>query len=167
VERDANMTEPADPSAVTIEPADPAGETAQKLINELCQELSGRYGVAPSPFSPSEAQMPRTIFLIARNGSQPVGCAAIRQIDDNTAEVKRMYVAVGARRLGIGRRVLAELERFANEFGYRILRLETGNRQPEAIALYENHGFHRIPPFGRYVGNPVSVCFEKQIETVT
>ena len=85
-------------------------------------------------------------------------------MDAEAVEVKRMYVAPGARRLGIGRRILAELERLAARFDYRVMRLETGIRQPEAIALYESCGFHRIPPFDQYVGNPISVCYEKNVQ---
>lgn len=74
-----------------------------------------------------------------------------------------MYVAPDVRRGGVGRGLLAEMERLAIEFGYRILRLETGNRQPEAIALYESSGFRRIAPYGCHVGDPLSVCFEKSV----
>ena len=87
----------------------------------------------------------------------------MRPLDAESAEVKRMYVVKSARRKGIGRALLAELERQARGFGYRILRLETGNRQPEAVALYESCGFNRIPAFGKYIGNPVSICYEKAV----
>ncbi len=58
---------------------------------------------------------------------------------------------------------LAALEQMALKFGYLTLRLETGARQPEAIALYESHGFHRIPPYGPYVDDPLNICFEKEL----
>jgi GNAT superfamily N-acetyltransferase len=73
-----------------------------------------------------------------------------------------MYVVAPARRRGVARSLLAELERRAAEFGYSLIQLETGNRQPEAIALYESCGYHRIPPYGSHVGDPVSVCFQKE-----
>ena len=140
---------------------DPVGEIAQKLIGELCAEIGGRYGVPPSPFSFTEAAKDRTIFLVATLDGQPVGCGAIRQIDDGTAEVKRMYVSPAGRRRGIARTILAELERRASGYGYSVVRLETGVLQPEAQRLYEAHGYHRIPAFGRYAGNPTSLCYEK------
>jgi putative acetyltransferase len=158
------MANHADASTVTIEPDDPIGETARKLIHDLCAELSGRYGTPPSPFSPAEAAAARTIFLVARLDSQPAGCGAIRRIDDDTAEVKRMYVAPAARRKGIARRILAELERHATDFGYRAIRLETGILQPEAQRLYESCGYKRIAAFDQYVGNPTSVCYEKSLD---
>ena len=148
---------------LTIGPDDPVGETARKLINNLCAEVGARYGAPPSPFSLSETAMERTIFLIARLDNEPVGCGAVRRIDDATAEVKRMYVAPAGRRKGIARRILAELEHSAVDFGYKAIRLETGNLQPEAQRLYESCGYKRIAAFGHYVGNPTSVCYEKML----
>lgn len=140
---------------------DPIGPVARQLIDQLCTELSARYGTPPCPFSPSEAAIPRSAFLVARLDGEPVGCGAIRRIDDRTAEVKRMYVAPAGRRRGIARSILVELERRAEAFEYRAIRLETGIGQPEAMALYEACGYHHIPAYGSYVGNPNSVCFEK------
>jgi GNAT superfamily N-acetyltransferase len=146
---------------LTVSPNNPIGETAQKLIHDLCAEVGARYGTPPSPFSLSESATERTIFLIARLGNEPVGCGAVRRIDDDTAEIKRMYVAPAGRHKGIARRILAELERNAVGFGYQVIRLETGILQPEAQRLYESCGYKHIAPFGRYVGNPTSVCYEK------
>ena len=152
---------------ISITSEDPVGETAQLLVAELCAEMAGRYGAAPSPFSLVEAAAPRTVFLVARRGDEPVGCGALRRFDDETAEIKRMYVTPAARRRGIARRILAALERYAHEFHYRTIRLETGVRQPEAQALYESMGFRRIAAFGPYIGNPTSVCFEKTLTART
>ena len=154
----------ADGSTLSIASDDPIGETARKLIHELCEELSGRYGAPPSPFSPSEAARKRTIFLVARLGGEPVGCAALRRIDDLTAEVKRMYVAPSGRRKGIARRLMAALEDHAAKFNYRAIRLETGILQPEAQRLYESCGFKHIPAFGAYVHDPRCVCYEKILD---
>ncbi|MBL9166208.1 MAG: GNAT family N-acetyltransferase [Verrucomicrobiales bacterium] len=155
------MTPSAESLSLTIEAADPIGEVARELIRALCSEMSERYGTPPSPFSLSEATMPRTVFLVARLHGQPLGCGALRRFDDHTAEVKRMYVAPAGRRQGIARRILVDLERHANEFEYRTILLETGVRQPEAQRLYESLGYQRTRAFGPYVGNPTSVCYEK------
>jgi putative acetyltransferase len=72
-----------------------------------------------------------------------------------------MFVDERARGSGVAAAILRELERLAHEFGYKRMILETGVRQPEAIALYTRHGFARIDPFGEYVGNALSVCFAK------
>lgn len=150
-----------DSATIAVGLEDPDGEAARQLIREHCTELTRRYGTPPSPFLPSEAAAPRTTFVVARLGTEPVGCGTLRQIDDATAEIKRMYVAPAGRRRGIARRILAELERRAAEFGYRAIRLETGIHQAEAIGLYESCGYRRIAAFGHYVGNPISVCYEK------
>jgi N-acetylglutamate synthase-like GNAT family acetyltransferase len=127
-------------------------------------EALSRYNDVIDPSAPppkNDALVPRSVFFIARFDGQAVGCAALRPVESEVAEVKRMYVAPTARRRGIARHMLAELERTAVEFGYRVLRLETGDRQPEAIALYESSGFRRIPAYGCHVHDPLSICFEK------
>ena len=145
----------------------PLSDAASQLIRELSADIVRRYAElgqdGSGSFSPNDVLVPRSVFLVARLEGQPVGCAALRPLDADAAEVKRMYVAPSARRKGVGRQLLAELERMAGGFGYRILRLETGNRQPEAVALYESCGFLRIPAFGKYIGNPVSICYEKAV----
>ncbi|MCI0538932.1 MAG: GNAT family N-acetyltransferase [Verrucomicrobiales bacterium] len=159
------MSLPSQILSLTIEADDPVGETARKLIHDLCEEMSGRYGTPPSPFSPSEASAPRSVFLMARMGGDPVGCGALRQFDEGAAEIKRMYVAPAGRRRGIARKILAELERLAREFGYGSIRLETGIRQPEAQQLYESMGFRRIPAFGPYVEIPRAFALRKRFAT--
>jgi GNAT superfamily N-acetyltransferase len=161
------MTLLSDSSALTVTTDDPNGEVATRLIHDLCSELSVRYGTPPSPFSPDEALAPRTAFVVARVGGQPIGCGALRRVDEATAEVKRMYVAPHRRRRGIARRILRALEELAEGFNYRAIRLETGLEQPEAIGLYESSGYHRIAAYGHHAGDPLSVCFEKSIHEKT
>jgi putative acetyltransferase len=161
------MTPKSDSSALTVTIDDPNGEVATGLINDLCSELSARYGTPPSPFSPDEALAPGTAFVVARLGGQPIGCGALRRIDEATAEVKRMYVAPDGRRRGIARRILHALEQLAAGFNYRAIRLETGVEQPEAISLYESSGYHRIAAYGHHTGDSLSVCFEKAIPDKT
>ena len=157
------MTPRSDSAALRVTTDDPNGEVATRLIQDLCLELSLRYGTPPSPFFPDEALAPRTAFVVARLGGQPIGCGALRRIDETTAEVKRMYVAPDGRRTGIARRILQVLEDLAADFNYRAIRLETGLEQPEAIGLYESSGYHRIAAYGHHIGDPRSVCFEKSI----
>jgi putative acetyltransferase len=161
------MTLQSDSSALTVTTDDPSGEVATRLIHDLCSELSVRYGTPPSPFSPDEALAPRTAFVVARLGGQPIGCGALRRIDEATAEVKRMYVAPNGRRRGIARRILHALEELAADFKYQTIRLETGLEQPEAIGLYESSGYHRTAAFGHHMGDPRSICFEKAIHDKT
>ena len=74
-----------------------------------------------------------------------------------------MYIAPDGRRRGIAKRLLAELERLAAGFGYTHMILETGLFQPEALALYDTAGYRRTPPYGRYVDQPESICFDKKL----
>ena len=90
---------------------------------------------------------------MARNAAgTPLGCGALRRLDDDAAEVKRMYVVPEARGRGVSKALLAGLEDAARECGWGTLRLETGPRQPEAIGLYERAGYRPIAAFGAYVG---------------
>ena len=152
---------PPPPGCITVRGEDPRSETAATLLAGMCAELTRRYGRPPSPYRVEEALGPRTGFVVAWMNDEAIGCGALRRIDELTVEVKRMYVAPAGRRRGVARRMLAELERLAAAFGYERVILETGIFQPEALAFYDSVGYRRTPPYGRYVGNPESVCFEK------
>ncbi len=158
---------PVDVSPLTITAESPGAPAGVQLVREMCLEIEARYGSLPSPFFPEEAQAPRTTFLVARWHGEPVGCGALRRLDDSAVELKRMYVAPSGRRKGIARRLLRALEKAAAGFGDRVLRLETAAEFPEAIALYESSGYARIPAFGRYADNPRSICFEKTLPAST
>src|SRR4029077_17212677 len=112
---------------------------------------------------PEEVAEGQGAFLAAYAGGRAVGCGAVRRIDPGTAEIIRKFVRPDARGRGLGRFLLAALEGEALRLGARRLLLETGDRQPEALALYERAGFARIPPFGEYVGSPLSVCMAKDL----
>lgn len=153
-------------SSISIAAVDPQGEDALGLLREAAIEARTLY---PELFPPGAA-MPdnkptpeRGIYLVCYIDEEPVACGALRPIDTATAEIRRMFVTSRARRNGIAKAILVELENRAAAFGYRSLRLETGVRQSAAMALYEQHGFRRIPPFGDYVSDPVSVCYEKHL----
>ncbi len=158
-----NETDPPPPAQITVGREDPYSATASILVADLCAELSRRYHRPPSPYTMDEAADPRAGFVVARLDGTPVGCGALRRIDDGTVEIKRMYIAPVARRRGIARCILTELERLAAAHGYARIILETGTRQPEALALYETSGYWRTANYGRYVGNPEAVCFEKRL----
>jgi len=150
---------------IRLEAADPVGDEAAQLLRQMRPEALSRYGDVLDASTPltNEPPVARSAFLIARLEGRPVGCAALRPLDAEVGEVKRMYVMPPVRRRGIARLLLAELEAQAAVFGFRTLRLETGNRQPEAIGLYESSGFRRIAPYGSHVEDPLSICFEKNI----
>lgn len=92
-----------------------------------------------------------------------VGCGAIKAIDSERMEVKRMYTLPESRGKGIASSVLSELENWAKELGYKYCVLETGKRMPDAIGLYQKAGYQIIENYGQYIGVENSVCFEKLI----
>lgn len=101
--------------------------------------------------------------VVAYEEDLPVGCGAIRRMNMVAMEVKRMYTLPEFRGKGIAQKILSELENWAFDLGFVKCVLETGKRQPEAIALYEKSGYKRIPNYGKYSGVENSVCFEKTL----
>lgn len=99
--------------------------------------------------------------IVAYDGDFSVGCGAIKHYADDTMEVKRMYVLPEKRGRGIAASILSELETWVKEVDYTRCVLETGLKQPEAIALYKKLGYQIIPNYGQYKGIANSVCFEK------
>lgn len=102
--------------------------------------------------------------IIAYEKEQPIGCGAIKFFDKNTMEVKRMYVTPEGRRKGVASKILSALEDWTKELEFQKCTLETGYKQPEAIAMYTKHGYKKIPNYGQYIGIKNSVCFEKIVK---
>jgi GNAT superfamily N-acetyltransferase len=149
---------------VEIRRGAPHGGEAQALIAAAVAELSLRYDGEQDPEVDLEDLVPpRGDFLVARLDGEPVGCGGLRGLSPGVGEIKRMYVAPSVRRTGVGRLLLAALEEAARELGWTALRLETGLRQPEAIALYEVAGYGRIADYGHWAGEPLTVCMEKPL----
>jgi GNAT superfamily N-acetyltransferase len=158
------MSEQADQTSIVVQRADILSPAAQTLIAALNAELSRTYpeeGACHFRLDAEEVADGRGAFLIAWRAEKPIGCGAIRQIEERTGELKRMYVAPEERGRGIGRAILQALEGEARALGISRVVLETGVRQREALALYERAGFLRIAPFGEYVASPLSVCMAK------
>ncbi|WP_086797169.1 GNAT family N-acetyltransferase [Streptomyces caniscabiei] len=146
---------------------------AVKLNDEVQAEYSVRYGddgdatfMDPAHFAP-----PAGLYLIAydEHGS-PLATGGWRTQDtndegyqDGDAEIKRMYVTPGARGLGLARRILAELEADARAGGRTRMVLETGSKQPEAVALYTSSGYEPCAKFGHYRFHELSLCFAKPL----
>lgn len=139
---------------------------AASLILALNTELSVRYpeeGANHFRLDAEEVAEGRGAFLIAYAGGKPVGCGATRRIDEDTCEIKRMYVVPDARGRRVGHAILEALEAESRSLGARHMVLETGERQPEALNLYGHAGFERIPAFGEYISSPLSVCMGKKL----
>ena len=138
------------------------------VARELIAELDAGFLKWYSPdqmfgLHPNEERHPNLHFFVIREGDSAVGCGALRVLDETTGELKRMYVRPAYRRRGISRRLIQHLEDTARTLGITCMRLETGPEQVEALALYESCGYQYIPPYGEYLGSPVSVCMEKTL----
>lgn len=101
--------------------------------------------------------------VVAYENNKPVGCGAFKEFSDDSAEIKRMYTLPESRGKGIASKILFELEQWARESGYKTCVLETGTRQPEAIALYRKNGYKNIPNYGQYADVKNSLCFAKEL----
>ena len=135
---------------------------AAELMDELRQELNTRYGGELEPGAkPSSDDV--EVFLVAREDGAALGCGALRSLGQPVVEIKRMFVRPSARGRGLGAAILHELEREAVSRGFRVVRLETGPLQPEALHLYERTGYREIPCFGAYAAGAASRCFERRI----
>lgn len=142
-------------------------DSAQKdfvsLIRLLDAELGEIDGAEHSFYAQfNKIDVIRHTVVVYENG-EPVACGAIKQFDAASVEVKRMYTLPQSRGKGIGGRVLSELEKWAAELNYTRCVLETGKRQPDAIALYKRQGYKQMPNYGQYAGIENSVCFEKML----
>ena len=137
--------------------------TARKLLGDLDAELMGIYPdhPYPPPFGDDEAKGVGKV-LIAYTNRRAVGCGAVRRIDDTRAELLRMYVLPSARRQGIGSLLLGALEAEATDLGVTKVMLEAGDRQPDAIALYESRGYGRTEPW-MTEPHPHSVFMQRSI----
>jgi GNAT superfamily N-acetyltransferase len=138
---------------------------AVALIADVQQEYVVRYGeVDRTPVDPAEFAPPLGLFLVAYVDGVPAACGGWRAHDADV-ELKRMYVRDAFRGRGLARAVLAELERTAAAAGHIRLILETGSKQPEAIALYTSAGYTPVPRFGYYADAPEAVHLGKELET--
>ncbi|HEX8598502.1 MAG TPA: GNAT family N-acetyltransferase [Chloroflexia bacterium] len=148
---------------ITRERPDTADAVA--LINELDAQLESLY---PSEnhhgFSVEKLVAEDVPFFVLCYQGTPAGCGGIKMFGTEYGEIKRMYVRPQFRGLGFGKLMLNHLSDYALACGVNLLRLETGIHQHEAIALYERMGFKRIPPFGEYTEDPLSLCYGKQID---
>jgi len=138
----------------------------QRLIKALNAELESIYPEDGANFfrlDPEEVAEGRGAFLVAYLDDKPIGCGAVRLNEPGLAEIKRMYVDPAVRGRRVGRRIVDALEAQARLLGANRIVLETGPRQPDAIAMYAHAGFSEIPLYGEYIGSQFSVCMAKDL----
>jgi GNAT superfamily N-acetyltransferase len=143
-----------------VEPC-PSDDLGLVLLLDLAlKELLTRYPDSSSTHSVD----PATSYLVALDDGDAVGCIGLMPVVDGVGEIKRMFVHEAYRGRGVARRLITSVEAVARHRGATALRLATGNRQPEAIALYESAGFAATPPYGKYVDDPLARCYLKQLD---
>ncbi|MFW2478117.1 MAG: GNAT family N-acetyltransferase [Sediminibacterium sp.] len=133
------------------------------LVQLLDAELAERDGADHSFYHQYNGIQLLQHVVVLFHEDIPIGCGAFKQIEADTVEVKRMYILPDHRSKGLASKVLTALEEWAKEEGFITAVLETGKRQPEAIALYQKNGYVNIPNYGQYIGIENSVCFEKRL----
>ena len=152
---------------VEVDVVDPAGAAATYCLGEYFAELGRRFegGFDPAVVEaarPEELRPPAGLFLVATLRGEPVGCGGLKLRGRGPADLKRMWVAPSARGLGLGRRLLSELEERARAAGASSVRLETNRSLTEAIALYRSAGYEEVRAFNeeRYAHH----WFEKRLD---
>lgn len=161
------MTAPE--AALRIAEDRPDSAVGAALVGAQWRELLRRYGVpddrddVTDDLEADHLSPPDGVFLVGWAEGTPVACGGVRRRDRTTGEVKRMYVAPEHRGRGHSRVLLRALEDRARGRGYRRLVLETGTKQPEAIALYESEGYQPIEPYGFSREASGSRCYGKEL----
>ena len=147
-----------------ITPDRPDSADAQMLISELEAVLQPGYPPESRHGLSVERLLAEAVaFFVLRADGTPASCGGVKLFGTEYGELKRMYVRPQFRGMGFAKMMLDHLADHARAHGVSLLRLETGVRQHEAIGLYERMGFRRIPPFGSYKEDPLSLFFERQL----
>ena len=148
---------------LTLNRTNSENKNFQNLVLELDKDLAKKNGDTNDFF----AQYNKTDLIknvvVALNDYLPVGCGAMKEFDNSTMEIKRMYVTIEMRGKGVAVAVLNDLESWAKELGYKKCVLETGDKMLEAIGLYKKSGYKIIKNYGQYENIESSICFEKEL----
>lgn len=143
---------------------DPDAPDVRPLIEELDGYFSDLYQAGNiRPMSVQAMQQSNVAFITARVDGTAVACGACIDHDDYV-ELKRMFVLMACRGLGLGKQLLEAMEAQARRMGRTVVRLQAGNAQEQALELYRRAGYHRCPPFGDHRANPEALCMEKVLD---
>lgn len=135
----------------------------QALVKLLDKDLAVRDGEDHAFYAQFNKTLDIRHVVVCYANGEKVGCGAFKRYGDAEVEIKRMFVVSSQRGLGIGAKILEELENWAKDLGYEKCLLETGKKQPEAIRLYQKCGYSIISNFGQYENVENSVCMLKQL----
>ena len=133
------------------------------LTDKLDAELHDRYGTSQSAYDGLNVIESLNTAIVGYIDKRPVACGCFKVIDKDTIEVKRMYVDAGYRGNGFSVILLQALENWGSELGYTQIILETGKKQPEALALYKKCRYDIIDNYGPYKDMENSICMRKTI----
>ncbi|MEO8237555.1 MAG: GNAT family N-acetyltransferase [Flavobacterium sp.] len=148
---------------LSIKITNPNDEKVLAIIEELSTNLYLRFGSdGKNSFTDWQYDNSKFVFAIAEINNEIVGCGAIRPIDENIGEVKRMYSKFPGK--GIGQTILSFLENNAKAIGYSDLVLETRIKNQEATQFYQKQGYKVIPNYGKYTDRPEAICFGKSLK---
>jgi len=150
-------------SDLTLVKTDSDNADFRKLVTLLDKDLSVRDGDEHAFYAQFNQVDAIKEVVVAYENEAPVGCGAIKPYSLVAAEIKRMFVHPNNRNQGIAAKILNELECWAAELGFTECILETGKKQPEAIALYQKVGYTIIPNYGQYSGVENSICMSKTL----
>lgn len=143
---------------------DSENEDFHELVRLLDIDLAIRDGADHSFYAQFNKIDTIKNVVVAFQNEYPIGCGAFKKYDDETVEIKRMFVRPEYRGKGIAGIILTELENWASDVGFKFAVLETGKKQPEAIRLYEKSGYAFVPNYGQYAGMETSVCMKKSLK---
>lgn len=135
----------------------------RELVGLLDADLAIRDGAEHSFYAQFNKVDKIRHVVVAYEDERAIGCGAFKEFEAGAAEIKRMYVRETERGRGVAGKILTELETWAKELGFSVCVLETGLKQPEAVALYRKSGYEIIPNYGQYAGVENSVCMKKNV----
>jgi DNA-binding MarR family transcriptional regulator/GNAT superfamily N-acetyltransferase len=157
-------------AAVEFRQVDPTHPDARQCLRAYVDELNSRSDMHFDPkvgstAEPHEVTPPRGAFLVVYLHGEPVACGAVKHFPGGKSDIKRMWVSPSVRGLGVGRRLLAELEAIVANSGASVARIETNRTLVEAIKLYKSVGYREVPPFN---DEPFAHhWFEKRVDSGT
>jgi putative acetyltransferase len=151
-------------NTLTLQRTNSSNPQFRTLVNELDQHLRIRNGEIMDIYDRHNVIESINTVLIACLDNVPVACGCFKPFDEESVEIKRMFVKEEARGKGISLTVLTELENWARELCFNYTVLETGVKQIEALGLYPKVGYVNIPKYGPYVDLPDSICFRKSLK---
>jgi GNAT superfamily N-acetyltransferase len=164
-----------DALTLTAEPADSSVSVAlqQAFFAEISSRYPGWEPTSSQSVEPSDLAPPTGAWIVAYLDGEPVGCGGLQAVDDETVEIRRVFLLASARGRGIGHALLTELERRAQQLLYQRVRLTTGEHQPEALRLFQGAGYLEIPAFtqgaftSHWMEKTLSVHVEQAVDNLS